>query len=87
MESEKKTKRTVKKVVSGPVIQYRSTRMPIIEEVETKKKDVKTESAENICERTFITVINDPNDETFNTVFEKKTARSLPRRLRCTVTG
>lgn len=34
MESEKKSKRTVKRAYSGPVIQYRSTRMPLIEEIE-----------------------------------------------------
>ncbi|EEZ98296.2 vacuolar protein sorting-associated protein 72 homolog [Tribolium castaneum] len=85
MESEKKTKRTVKKVINGPVIQYRSTRMPIIEEI-NQDKDIKNES-ENVCERTFISVLNDPNDATFNSIFEKKTARPLPRRLRCIVTG
>ncbi|RZC43151.1 vacuolar protein sorting-associated protein 72 -like protein, partial [Asbolus verrucosus] len=87
MESEKKTKRTVKRVISGPVIQYRSTRMPVIEEINPDKSEVKTESEEKVCERTFITVLNDPNDVTFNSVFEKKTARPLPRRLKCTVTG
>lgn len=38
MESEKKSKRTVKRVHSGPVIQYRSTRMPLIEEIEEPNK-------------------------------------------------
>lgn len=34
MESEKKNKRTVKRVHRGPVIQYYSTRMPLIEEID-----------------------------------------------------
>lgn len=33
MESEKKTKRIIKKAYSGPIIRYTSTSMPVIEEV------------------------------------------------------
>lgn len=32
MENEKKTKRTDKKVYSGPIIQYKSTKMPVLEQ-------------------------------------------------------
>jgi hypothetical protein len=87
MESEKKSKRTVKKVINGPVIQYKSVRMPVIEDSDLDKTRIKSESKGNVYERTFITVLNDPNDTTFNEIFEKKTARPLPRRLKCTVTG
>lgn len=40
MESEKKTKRPIKKVFSGPMIQYKSTRMPVIEEMNSSEKYV-----------------------------------------------
>lgn len=39
MESEKKSKRTVKRGYSGAVIQYRSTRMPLIEEIEVVSEE------------------------------------------------
>lgn len=38
MESEKKNKRAVKRAYSGAVIQYRSTRMPLIEEIEVSEE-------------------------------------------------
>lgn len=33
MESEKKSRRPLKRVSVGPVIRYHSTRMPLIEEI------------------------------------------------------
>ncbi|XP_072383940.1 vacuolar protein sorting-associated protein 72 homolog isoform X2 [Diabrotica undecimpunctata] len=89
LENEKKAKRPLKKQGSGPVIQYRSTRMPIIEEVNkdsTIKEEV-TETRPKYCERTFITIYNDPNDVAFKKVFNVKQAPILPKKLKCAVTG
>ncbi|CAG9836880.1 unnamed protein product [Diabrotica balteata] len=89
LENEKKAKRPLKKQGSGPVIQYRSTRMPIIEEVNkdsTIKEEV-TEIQPKYCERTFITIYNDPNDVAFKKVFNVKQAPILPKKLKCAVTG
>jgi vacuolar protein sorting-associated protein 72 len=77
MESEKKSKRTVKKVINGPVIQYKSVRMPVIEDSDLDKTRIKSESKGNVYERTFITVLNDPNDTTFNEIFEKKNSTTF----------
>lgn len=37
MENEKKTKRPTKKLYTGPIIQYKSTRMPIVEEIDSDR--------------------------------------------------
>lgn len=110
MESEKKTKRAVKRVCSGPVIQYRSMRMPLIEEIEvvTNKTQVIEKYLENIkqnkftlseiksedilpehkkyYERTFITLLDDPNNVEFNKTFKVKPALKPPKRQRCVIT-
>ncbi|KAG5883427.1 hypothetical protein JTB14_005638 [Gonioctena quinquepunctata] len=85
MESEKKTRRSIKKVYSGPMIQYKSCRMPIIEEKDTSEGDIKHE--QKYCERTFITILNDPNDVLYKKVFNVKPAPTLPKKLKCAVTG
>lgn len=36
LENEKKTRRIIKKAYNGPLIKYTSTRMPLIEELETE---------------------------------------------------
>ncbi|KAJ8961634.1 hypothetical protein NQ314_005886 [Rhamnusium bicolor] len=90
MESEKKTKRPVKKVYSGPMIQYKSTRMPIIEEIDTSESTVKQENSnpmKQFCERTFISILNDPNDVVFKKVFNIKPLPVPPKKLKCAVTG
>lgn len=123
MESEKKTRRPVKKVYSGPMIQYKSTRMPIIEEMETSERyvfqiihslqifylqfsehsefnkffyqffiysDIKKENIEpskEFCERTFITILNDPNNIIYKKLFNVKPPPVLPKKLKCAVTG
>ncbi|KAL3277140.1 hypothetical protein HHI36_012494 [Cryptolaemus montrouzieri] len=64
LESEKKTKRITKRVNTGPVIEYRSMRMPLIEELEVGAGDIKAETQqEKFYERSFLTFLNDPNDE------------------------
>lgn len=93
MESEKKTKRTVKRVCIGPMIQYKSTRMPIIEEIEivVNKEEIKDEEPkvpehEKYYERTFITILNDPKDEEYNRLFNVKPIPKVPKKLRCAIT-
>ncbi|KAF7266060.1 vacuolar protein sorting-associated protein YL-1 [Rhynchophorus ferrugineus] len=90
MESEKKTKRVLKKVFSGPVIKYTSTRMPLIEEA-TDKDTIKLEEKEiedqKFYERTFVTVLNDPHDILFKKVFNVKPQPIPPKKLKCAVTG
>lgn len=93
MESEKKTRRTVKRVCIGPMIQYRSTRMPIIEEIEivANKEELKEEEAkipdhEKYYERTFISILNDPKDIEYNNIFKVKPPPKLPKKLRCAIT-
>ncbi|XP_074033493.1 vacuolar protein sorting-associated protein YL-1 isoform X2 [Leptinotarsa decemlineata] len=90
MESEKKTRRSIKKVYSGPMIQYKSCKMPIIEEMDTTPSGEKQEdqpTPQKYCERTFITLLNDPNDVSFNKVFNIRPAPILPKKLKCAVTG
>ncbi|CAG9815265.1 unnamed protein product [Phaedon cochleariae] len=90
MESEKKIKRPAKKVYSGPMIQYKSTRMPIIDEMDNIEGEVKNEdgqSEKRYCERTFITILNDPNDVLFKKVYNVKPPPVHPKKLKCAVTG
>lgn len=92
MENEKKARRPLKKHCSGPMIQYRSTRMPIIEEskINDTNSDIKHEIEDfqqKYWERTFITILNDPNDVTFKKVFNVKPPPLLPKKLKCAVTG
>lgn len=87
LESEKKTKRTVKRAISGPVIQYKSIQMPIIEELSSKREFKEDNEQKKVCERTFISILDDPNDTTFDEVFEKKIGKPKPKRLKCAVTG
>ncbi|KAJ8984745.1 hypothetical protein NQ317_005010 [Molorchus minor] len=91
MESEKKTKRPMKKVFSGPMLQYKSTRMPIVElddiDVSGIKEENEKEPSVEYCERTFITVLNDPNDVAFKKIFNVKPPPVLPKKLKCAVTG
>lgn len=37
------------------------------------------------CERTFITVHNDPNNVAFNKIFNMKPRRNYPRKLKCVI--
>lgn len=87
LESEKKTKRIVKKTYTGPIIQYKSTRMPVIEENKDDQSDIKCESANKYCERTFITVLNDPNDAIYKKVFNIGPPPAHPKRLKCVISG
>nr|CAH7728293.1 unnamed protein product [Callosobruchus chinensis] len=87
MESEKKIKRPFKKTPSEPVIQYRSMRMPLIEEIPAKTENVKEEQPQKYYERTFITVLNDPHDVVFKKIFNVKPPVTLPKKLKCAVTG
>lgn len=88
LESEKKTKRIVKKTITGAVIQYRSTRMPVIEEIDPAvNKNFDNKSEGEVCERTFITILNDPNDVVYDDIFKPKAPKTRPRKLKCTVTG
>ncbi|XP_018574721.1 vacuolar protein sorting-associated protein 72 homolog [Anoplophora glabripennis] len=90
MESEKKTKRPIKKVFSGPTIQYRSTRMPVIEEIDNSENGVKKENikpSKEYHERTFITILNDPNNIIYKKIFNVKPPPVPPKKLKCVVTG
>ncbi|KAJ8917174.1 hypothetical protein NQ315_012666 [Exocentrus adspersus] len=82
LENEKKTKRPLKKTCTGPMVQYRSTRMPIIEEVDTSTSSIKNEEdpSKKYCERTFITVMNDPNDVAFKKDFQRETPARSPEK-------
>ncbi|CAH1962729.1 unnamed protein product [Acanthoscelides obtectus] len=87
MESEKKIKRPFKKTISEPLIQYRSMRMPLIEEILAKTENVKEEQPQKYYERTFITVLNDPHDVVFKKIFNVKQPVLPPKKLKCAVTG
>ncbi|XP_044757391.1 vacuolar protein sorting-associated protein 72 homolog [Coccinella septempunctata] len=88
LESEKKTKRTTKKITNGPVIQYRSVQMPLIEELDVEKGEIKGEKDKSeVYERTFLTFLNDPNDEVFKKYFKTKKPLKRLKNVRCTVTG
>lgn len=97
MESEKKTKRIIKKAYSGPIIRYTSTSMPVIEEVRLGFSEKCVQCLEQFFflrdeqtksyERTFITVLNDPHDVVFKKVFNVKPAKLPPKKLKCAVTG
>ncbi|GJQ69082.1 YL-1 [Trypoxylus dichotomus] len=94
LESEKKTKRPVKKVFGGPTIRYHSLKFPAIEEI-SKKDDLKKESQEQdvkdkkcqYYERTLITILNDPNDETFKKTFNVKPNPKYPKKVKCSITS
>lgn len=91
MESEKKTKRPIKKVFTGPTIRYHSMRLPIIEDVEmedlknVKKENEKTE--QKYYERTFLTFLNDPNDVSFKKVMNIKPKIKVPTKVKCSITN
>ncbi|CAG9861778.1 unnamed protein product [Phyllotreta striolata] len=85
LENEKKTKRPIKKMSSGPMIQYKSMRMPVIQTIDTNEESESCE--EKYYERTFVTVLNDPNDVVFKKVFNIKPPPTLPKKLKCAVTG
>lgn len=48
---------------------------------------IKKEDSEKYCERTFITVINDPHNIVFEKVFNIKSPIIPPKKLKCAVTG
>ncbi|CAH0559673.1 unnamed protein product [Brassicogethes aeneus] len=83
MESEKKTKRSDKKAFTGPVIQYKSTRMPVIKDINSSKIG----DTETYCGRTFITIQNDPHDVVYRKMFNIRAPPSLPKKLTCAITG
>lgn len=85
LENEKKITRPTKRLCTGPVLQYKSTRMPLIEEPLSTKVEHNI-STEKYCERTFITMLNDPHDIVFNKVF-RFVAPTPPKKLKCSVTG
>lgn len=91
IENEKKTKRIAKKVHNGPVIEYRSLKMPIIEEMDdtNSSAEVKSEQKEEpkYCERSFLTFLNDPFDVVCNGYFKKKSLKAPRKNLRCAITG
>lgn len=75
------------------MIQYRSTRMPIIEEIEivSNKEEIKDEDAkipdhEKYYERTFISILNDPKDVEYNNIFRERPLPKMPKKLRCAIT-
>lgn len=84
MENEKKITRPTKKPFVGPIIQYKSTKMPIIKDTIGKQEDGDFETKH--CERTFISILNDPNNVLFNKVFCYKNP-VMPKKLKCSVTG
>ncbi|XP_045467702.1 vacuolar protein sorting-associated protein 72 homolog [Harmonia axyridis] len=89
LESEKKTRRSTKKITNGPVIQYRSLKMPLIEELDIENGEVKSEkqNLETYYERSFLTFLNDPNDDVFKKYFKVKKPLKRLKNVRCTVTG
>ncbi|KAK9875066.1 hypothetical protein WA026_005866 [Henosepilachna vigintioctopunctata] len=89
LESEKKTKRITKKVNTGPVIEYRSMRMPLIEELDVENNDIKLETVENekFYERSFLTFSNDPHDEVFRKYFKIRKPLKRLKNVKCTVSG
>lgn len=49
-------------------------------------QDVET-SPTQYFERTFITILSDPQNKIFNKVFGVKPPQALPEKLKCSVTG
>nr|XP_022903798.1 vacuolar protein sorting-associated protein 72 homolog [Onthophagus taurus] len=89
LESEKKSRRPVKKVFNGPTIIYQSLKFPIIEEIsdETKQEDDDKKEIKRFYERTFISVANDPNDVSFAKIFNLKPKPNYPKKIKCTITN
>ncbi|CAG9773015.1 unnamed protein product [Ceutorhynchus assimilis] len=79
LEDEKKTRKIGKKQFTGPTIRYTSTRVPLIEET--------NDETTKVCERTVISIQNDPHNITFNKIFGVKPASKAPRLLYCGITG
>ncbi|KAK5650448.1 hypothetical protein RI129_001477 [Pyrocoelia pectoralis] len=92
MESEKKSRRPFKRTRFGPIIQYHSMRMPLIEEINSERdeENVKNEKiaepSQKYYERTFITFLDDPNDVVFKNVMKIRPPPKVPNKLRCTIT-
>lgn len=114
LENEKKSRRSVKKVYSGPMVRYHSTRMPVVEvkeqpmeitvdecsNQENTEKPVAQDTAEEkvdekkkesedteYCERTFVTFLNDPNDELFKKTFPQSKPQLRNKNSVCAITG
>ncbi|KAI4457637.1 yl-1 protein transcription factor-like 1 [Holotrichia oblita] len=94
LESEKKTRRPVKRIFNGPTIQYHSLKFPVIEEIvsndkvkkESEEQDIKDQK-DQYYERTLITILNDPNDETFKKTFNIKSNPKYPKKVKCSITS
>jgi len=63
LEKFQKKTRPTKPVFTGPTIRYHSLTLP---------HDPKSPASK--CERTFVTIINDKNDEVFNSIFQPERA-------------
>lgn len=88
LETEKKIKRPTKRIYSEPVIRYESIRLPLIEDIHCKPTEADNEELQQrYYSRTFISILNDPNDVTYNQLMptRKRLRRRQPPPQRCCI--
>lgn len=65
--------------------QYRIFRSAYSSKEELQEQDFKPEK-DQYYERTLITILNDPNDETFIKEFNVKPRPKYPKKVKCSIT-
>lgn len=86
LEMEKKKTRPTKRNLVEPLIRYRSIKLPISTKTKTRSGNVSENSSIEYEERSYISFLNDINEECFKKVFKTKMPRKLYQSNMCPIT-
>lgn len=86
LEMEKKRTRPSKRNFVEPCIRYQSLKMPITMKTKTRSGNVSETAAPDYEERTYVTFLNDINEDCFNKVFKNQIPRKKYHSNLCPIT-
>lgn len=87
LELEKKKSRPTKRNFVEPLIRYKSLKLPISIKTKTRSGNVSETAIPEFEERTYVTFLNDINEECFKKVFKNKIPRQrYQSNLLCPIT-
>lgn len=86
LEMEKKKARPIKRNLVEPVIRYTSLKTPITTKTKTRSGNVSENVTQDYEERTYVTFLNDLNEDCFKKVFKSKRPRPKYQSNLCPIT-